>query len=731
MKRAILPAVALALVVVLGLLAIAYAQRNAGEPAGNEPANPLRVDNGPTEPATAPANVPANPLRPATVSSPPPKMPVDPFGLRADRLDVAVRPAAGEATAPSVPPPPVVVSDRRAGPVAAADRYGNAGLAEGVDAGPRLDAPQGQEPARFQADPSALPASSQALSPVTRHEVPPGAGPPGTTGLPLIAAAAQPQPGQVQGNGIGQPPSGLPLVAAAAQPQLGQAQGSGIGQPPSDTPRGDGTGQPQHGQTHDDGIGKQDKNLPQGEGTGQPGGKNLEGPQTQQLTIQKLAPPEVQIGKPAVLRVTVRNAGTVAVGSVEIHDQVPRGTRLLTTTPVATSGPQGEVLWSLGTLKPNEELSVEMRVMPTAEGQIGSVATVHFGADASARSVATRPRLTVETTGASRVLLGDEVGLCFVVSNPGTGVATGVVLEEHIPAGLQHPAGGDLEYAVGDLKPGESRKLELKLKATRPGAAANVVRARADASLRSEHRFDLEVLSPQLDIALAGPKRRYLEREAAYQLSVLNPGTAPAQQVELAAYLPQGMRFVRANNSGYYDEPTRAVYWRLAELPANEKGTVELVALPVEPGQQSIRVRGSAQRGLSVEKQQPVVVEGLAAVLFDLSHTKEPIEVGGETTYAIHVGNQGSKAAGNVRLIVMLPPEMKPLSAEGPTRFTMDSSQVVFDGLAQLAPKTDVTYKVRAQGLRPGDLRVRCQLLTDEMKTPVTKEESTRVYTDE
>ena len=59
------------------------------------------------------------------------------------------------------------------------------------------------------------------------------------------------------------------------------------------------------------------------------------------------------------------------------------------------------------------------------------------------------------------MLIGEQVDverLRFPI--PGTGVATGVVLEERIPPGLQHPAGTELEYEVGDLKPGESRKLE-------------------------------------------------------------------------------------------------------------------------------------------------------------------------------------------------------------------------------------------------------------------------------
>ena len=55
----------------------------------------------------------------------------------------------------------------------------------------------------------------------------------------------------------------------------------------------------------------------------------------------------------------------------------------------------------------------------------------------------------------------------------------------------------------------------------------------------------------------------------------LNAGTAPAVGVELVAQLPPGLKFVRANNSGYYEERTHRVLWNLEELPAAETGEVE------------------------------------------------------------------------------------------------------------------------------------------------------------
>jgi len=173
------------------------------------------------------------------------------------------------------------------------------------------------------------------------------------------------------------------------------------------------------------------------------------------------------------------------------------------------------------------------------------------------------------------------------------------------------------------------------------------------------------------------------------------------------------------------------VRWRLEELPANETGSVELVTMPVEAGKHVIGLRGTAQKGLAVEKEQPVLVEGIAAILFQVADTVDPIEVGGETTYEVRVANQGSKAAANVQLAIDLPPEVKFQTAEGPTRYRIEGNHVAFDGLAQLAPKADASYRVRVKAVRPGDLRARFQLMTDDMQSPVMKEESTRVYADE
>lgn len=467
------------------------------------------------------------------------------------------------------------------------------------------------------------------------------------------------------------------------------------------------------------------------EGTARPGDASLEGPQTAQVTLQKILPGEIQVGKPAVFKIIVRNSGALTVPKVEVRDPIPWGVRVMRTTPQAARGPQGELFWSLGPLAPGDELNLETEVMPLQEGEIGSVATLSVITAASARATATRPQLMLRAQMPQQVMIGEEVTMLITISNPGSGTATGVVLEEHVPTELQHPAGTDLENWIGDLRPGETREVQLKLRAVRPGSAANLLVARAEGNLRVEDRTAVQVLAPQLDLLVEGATRRFLDRPTTYRITIRNPGTAPARNVHLTATLPGGMQFASANNAGSYDSTTHSVHWLLEELPTHQQGTVELTVVPIAVGTQDLACAARADLGLAAEKALPVEVEGLAAIHFQVADTVDPVELGRETGYEIRVVNQGTKAAENIQLAVVLPEGMRLIGAEGPAAHSATGDEVLFEKLLRLAPKAEVTYRLRVQAAAPGDHRIRVQLLSDDMQLPVTKEESTRIFTDQ
>ena len=461
-----------------------------------------------------------------------------------------------------------------------------------------------------------------------------------------------------------------------------------------------------------------------------PGPLEMEGRRTPTITVERSAPEEVQVGRAADFTILVRNDGAVTAHDVMVFDRIPSGSKFSSAEPQAERMPDGALYWRLGDLKPGERRELTMQVIPEQEGEIGSIARVVFQAAASARTLATRPALAIEQTGPEQVLIGDPLTYSILISNPGTGAAYGVVLEADIPDGLQHPAGRALEYPVGTLRPGEKRELSLRLTADKPGKVASRLAVRGDGGLRRDNTATLRILAPQLAAAIEAPARRYIDRPATYVVRLDNQGTASARNVEIAAYLPRGMKFNSANNHGEYDARRHAVIWNLVELGAGDKDLVQLVATPHEAGEHTLRLEGKGDLGVALQQEHAMQVDTLNELSFTVADVADPIEVGSTTTYEVRVTNSGAQPDGAVRVAVELPQGLQALPPADGTAYTVQQQVVAFPELETLAANGSATFRFRARGAAAGDHRVRVQVVSREAPTPVVKEEATRVYND-
>lgn len=465
------------------------------------------------------------------------------------------------------------------------------------------------------------------------------------------------------------------------------------------------------------------------EGTGIPGPSIIEGAQTPHVTLEKTFPPEIKINEPATIKIILRNVGRSSAKNIIVKDRVPQGTRLLSTTPEATRTETGELFWSLGNLDANEQMSLEMRILPTREGEIGSVAVINYSAEVSARISVTRPMLKVDVKAPAEIQLGQIANIEITISNPGSATATGIVLEEYVPDGLYHKDGKVLvNKNVDVLKPKEAKKLTLPLTCTGPGNLVNRLIVKANGNLTVEEKTTIRALAPILKLGIEGAVQQFLERKSIYRLIVANQGSAPAYNVDLIATLPAAVKFVNTNQSGVYEPQTHSVHWALEELPAQEAGEIELSVLPSQTGDHSIRFKGIGQHNLKAEEIKSMAIDGLPAISFEVIGESNLVEVGKETVYEIRVVNKGTKAAGNVKVRANLSDGITYARADGPVRHQTNGNIIAFDSLTQLEAKGEKIYKIAAKCLADGDHRISVQVVSDDLSSPITKEESTRVY---
>ncbi|MDA1179805.1 MAG: hypothetical protein O2931_13530, partial [Planctomycetota bacterium] len=164
---------------------------------------------------------------------------------------------------------------------------------------------------------------------------------------------------------------------------------------------------------------------------------------------------------------------------------------------------------------------------------------------------------------------------------------------------------------------------------------------------------------------------------------------------------------------------------------AKKRGKVQFTVVPVQMGDFKVQVSAQADLGLSDQQEHLVNVDGVPALLFSVADATDPIEVGGVTSYEIRVVNQGSKVASNVRLVAAVPDGLEAITAEGATDANVSPQNVEFRPVAQLLPQQEVKFRIDVRGVRDGDWRFAVSLTSDETTSPITKQESTHVYSDQ
>jgi uncharacterized repeat protein (TIGR01451 family) len=463
-----------------------------------------------------------------------------------------------------------------------------------------------------------------------------------------------------------------------------------------------------------------------------PGIRQLEGAQNPNIEIQKRAPAEVQVGLPATVTLLVRNVGNATAFDVRVSDSVPKGAKLTRTNPEAKSDAQGNLVWELGQFKAGAEQVLTMEIVPETEGELGSVASVQFSAQASVRTMSTLPKLLVKQTIAPSVLGGDSEVIKIDVVNNGTGTARNVRLEAEIPPNMRHASGSTALDTDGiDLAPGDSFQMELELTAVAAGPATSRVKAVSDNAAPFESTATIDVIQPKLDLSIEGPRLRYLERQATYKVQVQNTGNAMAKGIRLVVYLPRGLQFNSAANDGTYFPEQHSVEWYLEELNAGRSALTELSVLPIQEGDFVLRMHGTAERVRADAIDKKVQVEGQSELAFSVADDNDPIERDGSTTYIIQVANSGTKPDADVSLVVELPEGASAEQIHAPVNYQVQGKLIVFEPIPTLQPREQQSYRVSVRHSREGVLVIKTQIKSRNRPVSVIKEESTEVYVDQ
>jgi uncharacterized repeat protein (TIGR01451 family) len=482
---------------------------------------------------------------------------------------------------------------------------------------------------------------------------------------------------------------------------------------------------------------------------------------TPSVVVETVCPETVSFGQEYTYKLIVRNGGTAGVGNVRVENEIPAGARFV------SCDPQGEVngdqiVWALGGMEAGAEKHLTVKVKAGDEGEARTRATVTFAAAVSARTHVTRPRLTAAVRGPESARAGEEATFQIKVNNTGSGPANRVLVQAVLSDGLYHPQaqkGGLIEAELPMVKAGEERVVALKVAAAKAGLQTLQIVTTADGSQDATAKAAMNVVEPMLVVRQTGPNKCLVGgTDPTFEIELANPGTAATDPVQVQSLLPDGFEFATASDAGALaPNNPRTVTWKLPSLPAGGTRKVSLrvkavsavetahlrtvaQAVPAEVtpasatgGSPGVRPAG---RGLEARAESVIAAEGVAAIRFDVTGLENPVMVGREATYEIKVTNRGTGPCHNVQLVGVLADGTEFVgattgAANQAAGVRAQGQQVVFEPIAVLGVRAEQVFRVRVKAAAPGELRFRVQLTSDQLRTPLVKEESTTFYAEQ
>lgn len=463
-------------------------------------------------------------------------------------------------------------------------------------------------------------------------------------------------------------------------------------------------------------------------------------PPTPAVRLRVHAPAHVQPGKEIEYRLTVENTSRAEAHHVLVRDRLPRGVKLVRANPepskqTTTKAEQTDLLWEIGTLKPSELKTLVLTVDPAGAEEVANSAYVQFEHGQSVKTRIAKPGLQVRATAPARASLYHEVIFRLEVSNTGQAVAKDVVLTDELPAELEfyvgkpHPKPDKpLTWKLGDLAPGQTRRIEYQAISKKTGTFHNRAQVTAAGGLRRQASADVTVGEAKLALSKTGPTRRLVNRPASYHITVSNSGTMPATGVQVSDELPPGIEFLGASGGGRVVRGQ--VRWSIGVLPPGDRRSLQLTVRAPHPGRFGNLVSAKGDHDLSASARTETRFESANGPTVEIDKSADPLQVGQRATYTIRLINAGKLAFLRPSLIITVPMEMAVLGQRGPTTAAQKGQVVKFDPLSALEPGKEAVYTVEIEAKRAGEARLRVELSDGRttLDAPPTWEEKTMIH---
>jgi uncharacterized repeat protein (TIGR01451 family) len=482
-----------------------------------------------------------------------------------------------------------------------------------------------------------------------------------------------------------------------------------------------------------------------------------------QISLRKTGPVQGSVGATLTYRLEVRNPGDSIAREVVVNDPVPEGLTYVSSAPAATTpaagagaAPGGTIEWRLGDLQAGQTRVIEANFRADKVGTVNNCATVRTLEGITAQSCATTtvvlPTVDVTVTGPAQANVGDQVTFTADIVNRGGIPASKLVVVDRFDAGLKHPASASpIERDLGDLQPGQSKRITVTFQAITPGQQCTTVDVVGDGGLKATSRACVNVVGaaappvaappvtpvpptaagpkPVLSVRKSGPATAMVGDTADFTIDITNTGTVAANNLKIADNYDLSLDPVSATDGHAFAGDD--VIWIVDTLPPGKTIRLQINCKCVTAAPKSCnRVTVTCQEGVRGDSEACLAIQGVAMPLtVTVADLRDPVAVGNESTYQIQVINGGDAPDQQVQLSVTFPSQMTPsaVGTSGPAAYNIQGQTVQFQPVATIRARETLTFQVMARATQAGSALVQAGVSSTNSPQVISAQQTTTV----
>ena len=413
-----------------------------------------------------------------------------------------------------------------------------------------------------------------------------------------------------------------------------------------------------------------------------------------------------------------------AVCDVELYTMLPEGVTLLKSDPEAIVE-DGRIGWSLGHMCAGECRRIHIELRCDCEGKLCTCFCVRATPVAFCTLLCAKPVLVCNKCGPEDACPGDILTYTVRVTNKGSCTAHDVVVTDNVPEGLEHPSGmKTLSFRLGSLAPCETKTLNIGLKAVKRGRVCNSVIVTACNANQTSCECCTVICKYCCEVKKEGPKEVRVGQNADYGITVMNVGDRSLTDLVVTDCAPAGTTIVTADGATIHGN--RAT-WHIDEIRSGDQIVLPITLTTCDPGCYCNRVSVTNCQGCGCCAEWMTRWRGTPALNVCVVDMQDPICVNDDTSYRIVVTNQGNEPDSNVRVVVKFPRQIVPTGAVGASSGQISGQTVTYAPVSPLLPRQSIEFRVDARAKDQGDARVKVEVMSDSIATPIVQEESTIV----